>query len=327
MGESANGDVWRPGMIATGIGSLPGTDIKDALAMTFGELPDLPYLPELPGRGPGADMIGRGAGLMVDLPVELYAGRWRIASHGGADLRRAHDLLERDLDVLTELADGFTGTVKIQATGAWTLAANLELPLGGLVLKDHGAVGDLATSLAEGLRGHVDDVRRRVPKAHVVLQLDEPTLPAVISGRVRTESGLHTYRAVDAARARSVLRSMVDGVGVPVVVHCCAADPPVALMREAGAAGVAVDLTKVKNLDQIGEVVDGGTVLFAGVTSTSAAEIADRVGRLLRDLGFGPDRDVVLTPACGLAGHSPSAARAALKACREASDLVVKVLE
>lgn len=41
------------GIVASGIGSLPGTDMKDAVAQTFGELPDLPYLPELPGRGPG----------------------------------------------------------------------------------------------------------------------------------------------------------------------------------------------------------------------------------------------------------------------------------
>ncbi len=314
-------------MVATGIGSLPGDDIKDAVSMAFGELPDLPFLPELPGRGPGADMIGRGAGLLVDLPVELYAGRWRVASRGGADLRRAHDLLERDLDVLTERADGFEGTVKIQAAGVWTLAANLELPLGGLIVKDHGAVGDLGASLAEGLKAHVADLRRRLPKARVVLQLDEPSLPAVLAGRVKTESGLHTYRSVEAATARALLRSIVDSVGVAVVVHCCADDAPVGLIREAGAAGVAVDLARVRDVDVIGEAIDGGTVVFAGVTSTSAAEVADRVGRLLRDLGFGPDRDVVLTPACGLAGVKPSTARAALKACREASDLVVKVLE
>ena len=44
---------WSAGA-ATGIGSLPGTDIVDAVALVFGELPDLPFLPELPRRGPGA---------------------------------------------------------------------------------------------------------------------------------------------------------------------------------------------------------------------------------------------------------------------------------
>ena len=64
---------WPAGA-ATGIGSLPGTDIAEAQRVVLGELPDLPHLPELPDRGPGADMIGRSAALLVDLPVELYAG-------------------------------------------------------------------------------------------------------------------------------------------------------------------------------------------------------------------------------------------------------------
>src|SRR5262245_31527073 len=180
--------AWSPGA-ATGIGSMPGTDIVEAVKLVFGEL-SLPYLPELPGRGPGADMVGRSAGLLTELPVELYAARWRVATRRGLDLRRKRDLLERDLDALTEAADGYSGPLKIQSAGPWTLAANIELPIGGWLLHDHGAVRDLADSLTEGLRGHVADVARRVPGATVLLQIDEPSLPAVLAGRVPTESGL-----------------------------------------------------------------------------------------------------------------------------------------
>ena len=66
----------------------------------LGELPDLPHLPELPARGAGADMIGRAGALLVDLPVELVPSGWRLAAHAGRDLRRARDLLARDLDAL-----------------------------------------------------------------------------------------------------------------------------------------------------------------------------------------------------------------------------------
>lgn len=307
---------------ATGIGSLPGIDIQEAIAQTFGELPDLPYLPELPARGPGADMIGRSSAFLVELPVELYAGRWRMASRPGADLRRARDLLERDLDALTVGAGGFAGTLKIQSAGPWTLAASLELALGGALLKDHGVVPDLSASLAEGLRAHVDEVRRRVPGATVVLQLDEPSLPAVLAGLVPTESGLHTYRRVAEPTARDILRSIVDGVGAPVVVHCCASDVPIALIREAGAAGMAFDLSRVGKLDPIGEAVDAGMVLLTGVSSTSTVTIAGSVRQLWRELGFPAERlarQVVVTPACGLATVSPPQARQILSACREAA--------
>ncbi|GAA2363804.1 hypothetical protein Cme02nite_39900 [Catellatospora methionotrophica] len=339
--ENANTPIqplWPAGS-ATGIGSLPGTDIAEAVKFTLGELPDLPYLPELPGRGPGADMIGRSAGLLVELPVELYAGRWRVAASPGRELRRAYDLRERDLDQLTEQAEGFTGTLKVQSAGPWTLAANIELALGEALVSDHGATRDLADSLAEGLKTHVAEVRRRVPGARVLLQLDEPSLPAVLAGRVRTASTLHTYRSVAPSTARDTITSVIDAVGVPVIVHCCAPDAPLTLLREAGAAALALDLDLVGNgaeqIDTIGELIDAGLGLFAGVARTTPpangrqpdpAALADRVKRLWRDLGFAGEllaERVVLTPSCGLAGASPAYARAVLTACREAGKRLV----
>jgi methionine synthase II (cobalamin-independent) len=316
---------WPAGA-ATGVGSLPGTDIAEALRTVLGELPELPYLPELPDRGPGADIIGRGAGLLVGLPVDLYVGRWRTAPRPGIDARRTADLLERDLDALTDAAEGYTGPLKLQAAGPWTLAAGIELPVGGALVRDHGAARELATSLAEGLAGYVAEVARRVPGAQLLLQLDEPSLPAVLAGRIRTESGLYTYRSVAAETARSALREVVDAVGVPVLLHCCAPDAPVALFREAGAVAVSLDLTRLGGIDPLGEALDAGIGLFAGVVPTtgrpSDQAAADTVLDLWGKLGF-PLSDapaqVVVTPTCGLAGASPALARAATTAAREAA--------
>ena len=92
-----------------------------------GELPDFPYLPELPDRGPGADLTGRTAALLVDMPAEVTPRGWRLAERPGRDLARARSMLASDLDVLEEVLQGFTGPVKIQLCGPWTLAATLEL--------------------------------------------------------------------------------------------------------------------------------------------------------------------------------------------------------
>src|SRR5205823_2635600 len=81
--------------------------------------PDFPHLPELPARGPGADLIGRTAALLVDVAVDLVPAGWRLVPRPGVDLRRARDLLERDLDLFTELAGGYTGPLKLQAAGPW----------------------------------------------------------------------------------------------------------------------------------------------------------------------------------------------------------------
>lgn len=308
---------WPAGA-ATGIGSLPGTDIVEAVKSTFGELPDLPYLPELPARGPGAEMIGRTAGLLVDLPVELYAGRWRTAGRPGRDMRRTRELMERDLDALTDGAADYTGPVKVQAAGPWTLAASLDLPIGGRILRDHGAVRDLAASLAEGLAAHVAEVAARLPGAQVLLQIDEPSLPAVLAGQVPTESGWQTLRAVAVPTVTSGLSTVVESAGVPAIAHCCAPGVPLDLLRDAGFVAISLDLELLGDLDPVGELLDAGMGLFAG----RAEPGAEPVRRLWRELGFPPERlpaQVVLTPACGLAGATPERARAVISACREAA--------
>jgi methionine synthase II (cobalamin-independent) len=312
---------------------MPGTDVAEAQRMVLGELPDLPHLAELPARGPGADIIGRTSAFLVDLPVELYVGQWRIASRPGRDRRRALDLLERDLDQLTEQGDGYTGVLKVQAAGPWTLAANVDLPVGGRLLRDPGAVRDLAASLTEGLRGYVADVRRRLPGATVLLQVDEPGLPTVLAGRVPTESGFSAYRAVETSVATSTLRELVAAVDAPVVFHCCAADAPVELLVSAGASAVSLDLSLVTALDPLGEAIDAGVGLLAGVAATSGArapghkELVDRVRAVWNQLGFPAaqlPRQVVVTPTCGLAGASLSYAKDVLAACRDAGRRLVE---
>jgi hypothetical protein len=61
----------RAATVATGIGSLPGTDLAEALRIVLGELPDLPHLPELPARGVGADLTGRAVAQLVDLYADV----------------------------------------------------------------------------------------------------------------------------------------------------------------------------------------------------------------------------------------------------------------
>lgn len=321
-----------PAGVATGVGSLPGTDIAEAVRIVFGELPEWPFLPELPARGLGADMIGRGARLLEGIPVQRWASTWQIADRPGRDDRRAADFLERDLDALYEVADTTEGPVRLTAVGPLTLAANLWRRTGGAMIADHGAVADLTSSLTEGLRGFVAAAQARLPRARLSLQLDEPSLPAALAARIKTESGLHHYRRVRGEDARDRLREIVDGVGVPVVVHCCARDVPLRLLSEAGVGAVGIDLTlidldDVAALDEIGEYLDGGGRLIAGAVPSSGeprpdlAEAAtERLTGLWQRLGFDPQalpRQVSVATACGMAGASPDYARAAMEACRE----------
>lgn len=328
----AEGLAWAAAS-ATGIGSYPGEDPAEALRIVLGELPRLPHLPELPARGPGADMMGRTAALLVDLPVELRPSGWRFADGPGLDLRRARDHLERDLDVLEELAGGHAGALKIQVCGPWTLAASLELGYGDRTLRDPGAVRDLIDSLAEGVAEHAAQVRRRVPGAELLLQLDEPGLPGVLAGRVPTASGFDRLPAVEEPVAQSGLRQVMKAAGGHPLVHCCARDVPYRLLRAAGARAISVDLALVpaRDDDALGEAIDAGTGLLLGVVPGVDARLpapqatARPVQELWRRLGFPPARlpeQVVITPACGLAGASPGYVRAALARCRRTAEMI-----
>ena len=148
----------------TGIGSWPGTEMADAIKITFAECPDLPYLPELPARGAHARMIGRSTALLAGLAVDLQPAGWRLTDGSGRDHRLAIATLRHDLDLLEEHAQGYVGPVKYSVAGPWTLAATMERPRGDRVLADHGARRDLAQSLAEGLSELVVEMGRRLPE-------------------------------------------------------------------------------------------------------------------------------------------------------------------
>jgi hypothetical protein len=344
---AGNGGAARypwPAGAATGVGSMPGTDPAEALAVVLGELPDFPYLPELPARGPGADLTGRTAALLADLPAETTPRGWRLAARPGRDLRHAKDLLAADLDALQEAADGYLGPLKVQACGPWTLAATLELPRSqDSALADPGAVADLTASLAEGLAAHVAEVRARVPGASPVVQLDEPALPGVLAGAIATASGLRRIPAADQALVRDRLAAVLSTAGAFTVVHCCAAGPPFWLIKDAGAGAVSFDVSLLRSEehDILAETAESGLAILAGTVNPGTErghcggppaprEAAAAVAGLWRGLGLAPGRmagQVVITPACGLPGLTMQAARGVLAACREAGRIVPELIE
>jgi hypothetical protein len=125
----------------------------------------------------------------------------------------------------------------------------------------------------------------------------------------------------------------------------------------AGATSVSFDLSQlpVRETDRIAELAEAGLGLLVGALPTGAAAIlggepppsASRGGRggvpprtarqtaaevvaMWRRTGLSPGmlaEQVVITPACGLAGVSPAAATAALRHCREAARVAAEMAE
>ncbi|MBM7519404.1 methionine synthase [Nocardioides nitrophenolicus] len=328
------------GVRGTGVGSFPGDtqrDYDEALSVVLGELASdehgLAFVPEVPGRGAGAALTGRTLGLVTELDADLQPEGWRLTGTSGApalDQRRARSLLAQDLDALEERAAGHAGPVKVQVAGPWTLAATVERPRGDKLLADHGARRELAQALAVAVGDHLADVRRRLPDAaELVLQLDEPALPAVLAAGVPTASGFGKHRAVhppEASEALGWVLAAAADAGATPWVHCCAADAPIALLRGAGARGVLVDLDQLDadGHDAAAEALEAGDTIGLGVVPTTGPlpgdkALVERGLRWLDLLGLDPERagaGLVVTPTCGLAGSSAADARRALELAR-----------
>ena len=331
---------WLAGS-ATGIGSMPGTDPLEAARIVAGELPDFPYLPELPSRGPGADLIGRTAALLLDMPVETTTGGWRIAERPGRYMQAARSMMSADLDAIEEVFSGYEGPLKFSLCGPWTLAATIELPRTlNPVLSDGGAVADLAASLAEATAIQVAEMAKRVPGADLVVQFDEPALGAVAHGEIPTASGLSRLPAVDAPVMSDRLGTVVGAAGRYSVVHCCANEVPFGSIWAARPDAIAFDLSLLRReeADSVAEMADAGAGILAGAVPAippvarreEPVRTTQRVLRFWRRLGMAPEdcaQQVVVTPSCGLAGVPPARVTELLAHCREAARMVAELAE
>ncbi|HET7486416.1 MAG TPA: hypothetical protein VFJ85_00705 [Acidimicrobiales bacterium] len=318
---------WAPGA-STGLGPLPGTDPAEATAVAFGEAPDLPFLPELPGRGAGAEAVGRTAALLVGLHADVFAGRWRLVARQGRDERLALELLERDLDALEALAEDHPGPVKIEMLGPWSLAAALERPRGDKALADAGAVRDLAESLAEGVAGHAVAVRRRLPRVErLLVQLDEPFLPAVLRGELRSASGWSGLPVPEAATVEEVLAGVMAAAGPDAGVWCDAPEPPLGLLRRAGAMFVACSAEALDSVpeEEVGDAIEAGAGILLGLVPAPTGarpdphDLASPARRIWSRLGLGHGHwdGVVVTEDADLAVLSDADARSVLARCRD----------
>lgn len=325
-------------MRVTGIGSWPGTDMDQTLRLIIGECPQLPHLPELPDRGPHAQMVGRATAVLTGLGVDRQPTGWRLLSGsdaGSIDQRRARSLLAEDLDRLEEQAHGWEGPWVVSVTGPWTMAAAVELPRGGPVLSDHGATRELQEALVAGTVDLMTTVARRLPEATIVAKIDEPLMAAVARGTVPTASGWGTVPAIDRPDLHRVLAATAGALGEEPVLHSCADQVDWELVCDAGwIPSLDVGTARRADWDVIAGRLERGAPVWLGALATQEPgavprpdTVADQLLRRLRELEVPIDPDqVVLTPACGLAAWSQPAALRVLRSLHTIGEILTEQL-
>lgn len=341
---------------ATALGSWPGSDPLEATRIIRGELgePHLPFLVELPHRGPGADALGRTAALLVDLAVDLQPHGWRLVSRPGKDHRRAVSLLGQDLNALADVVgaeDSPGGQLKISLRGPLSLAAGLYLHNGERALADAGARRELLQSLIAGAVDFVARARTAAPDAGIVVQLDEPDIAGVLGGTIPTASGYRTLRSVPAAEVSSAWTQLIEALtaagaeqtilrlpetGRSAVLRP-GAQTPFALALGAGADGTALPAAGLTGADweAAAEAVESGKALWLGILPEPAGNGEPRQVKALVEDVLRPWNKIGLpaaalpalrlTPAGELALVSPSSARSMLTRLTQAAQALSQV--
>lgn len=274
-------DADRRPVGATAAGDWPGTDPLEANRAARGELggANLPFLPSLPGRGPGSDAVGRTLGMLVELPFDLQPHGWRLVQRPGRDQRRAESSLSSDINALGDIAGAEerpAPRLKLHLQGPLSLAAGVHLHNGERVLVDAGARRELYESLAAGAADLVRRVTSVARGAELVLQLDEPDAGAVLAGRVPTASGYRTFRAVDRREATeawdSVTASAIAAGAHGTVLATGGGGDVVLDAARAGTAALCLEGRGIpdRHWEALAEDIESGRELWLGVLDPAA---------------------------------------------------------
>ncbi|HEX2039249.1 MAG TPA: hypothetical protein VHF47_05890 [Acidimicrobiales bacterium] len=301
-----------PTAAATAIGSLPHDDPKAAVGLVLEGLPDLPAAPQLPCRNPAEGMLAqavdgvRGVSATPDGALEVDVEL--LDPEAPVDVAFAGEPWV-GLRTFLDAVAARRGPVKLQLTGPLTL---------GVALTHAGADPEVAFEVAGAAvqaraRALVALAAARAPHAGLVVLLDEPGLTAWSSYDIPLK-GDHLVDLLSGSLASL-------GAGVVTGVHCCgAADWK--LVDAAGPDMISLPATPdvVDSAPTLSSFLDRGGLVAWGVVPTDRPigaapdPLWRRLSELWADLaaaGCDPIRlrqQALLTPACGLANHTPQQA-------------------
>ncbi len=294
---------------ATGIGSLPCADLDDALALLVEHTPGLLACPSLPLAHPGEYLLARAAAGMHGVEV-MPDGSLSVDPSKVDPFDPVTDPLPAEahrsffgfLDAVADRQD----PIKLQLGGPVTLG--IALWRAGVDPGRAFAAAGAAVRLRAAAM--VEAALQRAPLATQYVFVDEPGMVAVLSSDF----------PLDADDTIDVISGVLAAIEPHAVsgLHCCGATDwrlaqqagpqilsmPVDVAVEAHAGTIATHLER-------GGWIAWGAVPTDGPVSTKVDRHWSRLGEVWCELvGSGCDpvllrERAIVTPACGLAHHTP----------------------
>jgi hypothetical protein len=147
-----------------------------------------------------------------------------------------------------------------------------------------------------------------------VLQIDEPSLPYVMQGGIRTQSGWGKYSPIESQIVGASLQSVASATLGFSLLHCCANNVPFELIYSSGFDAVSIDASLFGDelFDVIGQAHDGKKRVFLGINPGSLDAGLAYLSHLARRIGLSAQElanTIALSPPCGLVSASMSDAR------------------
>lgn len=306
-----------PPLARTGIGSLPVRSVARALEVSFAL--EVPYLPQLTSVSASEGLIQTALDGLPGLELDAQ-GKCRLGE-AGSDWAAVEPLPDPEAcrcwrPFLDAVAEHRPGHAKVQLAGPFTVLTALGAP----PERDAEVAGFLtarAVAMAKAVRAE---------GCTPVVFIDEPGLVALRDGEPRQASHLASLGRMIAA---------VKATGATVGLHCCGNT----LWPRVLALGIDVLSFDVRcSLDALLDeraalhhfLFHGGALALGIVPTDLGAvyRVKELVEALEVSLGsshFEPHRvlaTALLTPACGLAGHSESEAERIFAELAEAQALL-----
>jgi len=334
--------------MATGIGSLPHDDPGEAVELVLLSLPEAPFWPQLPRRGPREAMDGQYSeglpGLAWDEVRERYF--FDTTRDLAPELERFYGrLLAGDLEafaispahaagldaLLRALAGGLPPGVqylKGHVTGPLTAGSLFKDAEGRDAIHDETLFDAVTKGLAMKAAWQVERLGRL--GRPVIVFIDEPAMESLGSA----------FSAVSPALVAEKLGEVIDAVhgrGGIAGIHCCGnADWPMIF-------STAVDIVNFDAFGYLDRVLlypaeiraflERGGALAWGIVPTAAYTGTETAAGLLERLEAGMARleatgipratllhRCIVTPSCGMGSLSPAAAGEILRLTREVAE-------
>jgi len=213
-----------PKCLATGIGSLPHTEAKDACELILQTLPQIPFWPQLPKRSAGENMYGQ---YSENLPGLGFEGE-RMFIHTPEDFSAIEKFYEHflseDLDFFSISQTHAAGFYQLQEyqsrlQSAWAVKGQITGPISFTLqvtdenrrpLLYNDELKDMAIKNLLAKAKWQEKILRQINQ-RVIIFLDEPYLSAFGSA----------FTSLSREQAIEALEEVLRGISSYTGVHCC----------------------------------------------------------------------------------------------------------